>query len=415
MASNQNQLSMMDKAKTRMLFKHLFFATVIVSTPFIETKKYPRAATNMKVVYWNPDFFATLTLEVVMFVIAHEIFHILLKHGLRRLQRDPEIWNCACDYYINAKLKEYGYTLWQYTNPDGSPGGCLYDPRFDDMYEEQIYALLLTEQQSNPQPQPGDGDEKGGEEGDDGKPGPGKPGKPGQGKTRGGLRKDVLGDDLTDDGVNMNDPMERAKIERDIDATIARAMTIARQAGKMPAGLELLMEGSINPPQPWFALFVDYMTRLVNDEDTWNRRNRRIDQFVLPGRRNPGMGPVGVIGDTSGSMLEYNVFPQVGEEIDYMMQTAKPEFVQVIWADHADASYEERFEPGDVVTLHPHGGGGTDMRLPLKKMEEYEPDICVLITDAETPWPSEPTPYPLIILTTTGQSTPIWATTIRIR
>jgi predicted metal-dependent peptidase len=413
---------MMDKAKTRMLFKHLFFATVIVSTPFIETKRYPRAATNMKVVYWNPDFFATLTLEVVMFVIAHEIFHILLKHGLRRLQRDPEIWNCACDYYINAKLKEYGYTLWQYVNPDGTPGGCLYDAKYDGMYEEQIYALLLTESKSNPQPEEGggSGDEEGESEegeseegesgGDEGKPGKGKPGF-----TKGGLRKDGLGDDLTDEGVNMNDPMERAKIEREIDATIARALTIARQAGKMPAGLELLMEGVINPPQPWFALFVDFMTRMVNDEDSWNRRNRRIDQFVLPGRRNPGMGPVGVIGDTSGSMLEYNVFPQVGEEIDYMMQTAKPEFVQVIWADHEDASYEERFEPGDMVVLHPHGGGGTDMRLPLKKMEEYEPDICVLITDAETPFPDEPTPFPLIILTTTGQETPSWATTIRIR
>lgn len=390
--ANQNQLSMMDKAKTRMLFKHLFFATVIISTPFIETKRYERAATNMKVVYWNPDFFATLSLEVTMFVIAHEIFHILLKHGLRRGQRDPEIWNCADDYYINSKLKEYGYTLWQYTKPDGTPGGCLYDPRFDGMYEEQIYAILLTESKSKPE----DGESE-------------------PGFTQGGLRKDEIGDDLTDEGVNINDPMERAKIEREIDSVIARAMTIAKQAGKMPAGLELLMEGVINPPQPWFALFVDYMTRLVNDEDSWNRRNRRIDHVVLPGRRNPGMGPVGVIGDTSGSMLEYNVFPQVGEEIDYMMQTSKPEFVQVIWADHAEFSHEERFEPGDVVTLHPHGGGGTDMRLPLKKMEEYEPDICVLITDAETPWPSEPTPFPLIILTTTAGETPSWATTIRIR
>lgn len=382
MAASTNTLTAMEKAKGRMLFKHLFFATIILSTPFIESDRFPTAATNMKVVYWNPTFIASLSNELVMFVIAHEVFHIILKHGLRRGSRHHVIWNVACDFYINAKLKEYGFTIWK---------ECCYDPKYDGMYEEQIYQALLTECQSNRKP--GNG------EGEDGEQHPGCP-------------VDGLGKDLED--VPM-DPTERAQIERVIDSSIARAMTVAKQAGKLPAGLELLLEGVINPPQPWFALFVDFMTKFTNTEDSWSRRNSRFHNFILPSKRNPGMGGVGVIGDTSGSMLSYEIYPQIGEEITQMMITAKPEFVQVIWADASEASYEERFEPGEEVILHPMGGGGTDMRLPLKKMEDYEVEVCILVTDTETPWPSEPTPFPLIILTTTNGETPNWATTIRIR
>ena len=289
------------------------------------------------------------------------------------------------------------------------------------MSAEQIYATLAQEETNHDETDEGDGDDDddAGDDGDsddnssdpEGQPGkPGKPGKPGEGKPK----QDGLGRDLTDDDLP-NDPAQRALVENQIDQNIARAVTIARQAGKMPAGLDLLVEGIINPPQPWLALFLDYMTRFTDSEESWSRRNRRITDFILPSRRNPGMGPIGVIGDTSASMFEYRIFAQVGEELTAIAQTVKPEFIQVIWADYAEASHEERFEPYDQIVLHPRGGGGTDMTLPLKRMEEYEVDVCVLITDAETPWPSEPTPFPLIILTTTDRPTPSWATTIRIR
>lgn len=402
-----------EKARSRMLFKHLFFATLILSTPFIETKKYPRAATNMKVVYWNPDFFATLSVDVIMFVIAHEIFHILLKHGLRRGNRDHDRWNRACDYAINLQLKDYGFEIWSVKNALGQECGALIDERFRNMSAEQIYATFAQEETNHDETDEGDGGDDGdaGDDGDsdDNSSNPGKPGK-----TAGSQKQDGLGRDLTDDDLP-NDPAQRALVENQIDQNIARAVTIARQAGKMPAGLDLLVEGIINPPQPWLALFLDYMTRFTDSEESWSRRNRRITDFILPSRRNPGMGPIGVIGDTSASMFEYRIFAQVGEELTAIAQTVKPEFVQVIWADYAEASHEERFEPYDQIILHPRGGGGTDMRLSLAYIEKYDCDVVILITDAETPWPDQPTPYPLIILTTTGQPTPSWATTIRIR
>lgn len=362
-----------EKAQSRMLFKHMFFAAVIVATTMVETKtKCKRAATDMVRVYWNPDFFDTIDTKVVMFVLAHEIFHIILKHGLRQGGREHKLWNIACDHVINLHLLEQGFTLW----PD-----CCQDVRFTGMYEEQVYAILESEQRGEST-----------------------------------ILGDALGEDLVEGEADLNDPIQRVIVDQAIDRLIAQAMTMAKQAGKMPAGLAMLMEGVINPPLSWYSIFMEHMRRFVNEHDSWNRRNRKFADMILPTRRNLGMGPVGIIGDTSGSMTSYRIYPQVSEELTVMMEQARPEFIQVIWADHADFSHEERFETGDVINLHPHGGGGTDMRLPLKRMAEvYEVDVCILITDAETPWPSEPTPFPLIILTTTNEATPDWATTIRIR
>ena len=131
------------------------------------------------------------------------------------------------------------------------------------------------------------------------------------------------------------------------------------------------------------------------------------------------MGKLGFIGDTSGSMLTDQIYAQMGREISEANETCKPEQTIVVWADHAECSNEQIFETYDEVVLKPRGGGGTDMRLPLKYMEKHEVAICILVTDCETPWPDQPTPFPLIILstreTTWAQRVPNWAHVIRIR
>jgi predicted metal-dependent peptidase len=358
-----------DKARAQMLLKHPFFAAMVLSTNFIEDRTIPTACTNMINVRYNPDFMDSLDVPTCIFVLVHEIMHVLLKHGLRRGSRKPKRANMAMDYAINQELEESGITVWS---------NCLIDKKYAGMPFEQIYDIL--------------DDEAGGGDSED---------------------PDGTGFDVDPDARDSMTPAEAEDLSRQIDRRIAQAATMARAAGKMPANLDLLVEGILNPPQPWEVILREFMTRMVQSHETWNRRNRRFTS-VLPSREAKGMGELCIIGDTSGSMMIDNIFAQIAAEINYSNEMVKPERTRVVWADDEECSNEQVFEEGDPVVLEPKGGGGTDMRLPLAYMEQFDPCVVLLITDCYTPWPDGPTPYPLIVLSTTDEASPDWAMRIRL-
>ena len=58
---------------------------------------------------YNPKFIENLTIPELTFIIVHEIGHFLLLHEYRVEDRDLDIWNVACDLYINkAIVNEFG-------------------------------------------------------------------------------------------------------------------------------------------------------------------------------------------------------------------------------------------------------------------------------------------------------------------
>ena len=130
-----DNVTLMQKAKAQMLIRHVFFATLVLGTELREATERERkdiktAATDMKSIIYNPEFIEGLDVEVVTFVLAHEVAHIMFKHGLRRAGRAPRRWNHACDFAINLMLKDCGFKLWE---------RCLCDEKYRDMSAEQIY------------------------------------------------------------------------------------------------------------------------------------------------------------------------------------------------------------------------------------------------------------------------------------
>jgi predicted metal-dependent peptidase len=410
--SNQVTAVSMDnygKARAQMLIRHPFFASVVLSTEFIEDHKCETAWTDYIKVGYNPAFMSKLSIPVCTFVIIHEIMHIILKHNLRRGSRKPIRWNKAADYAINNELKDSGIEVWEH---------CLVDTRFHGMAAEQIYDILTEEADKK-----NEGRGKG--EPGKGEPGKGEPGKgePGKGEPGGGQGPDddddiedlgPMGQDLKPDACEGMTQAEASAASQDINGKIAQAATMARAAGKMPANLDLLVNGILNPPQRWEAILREFMTRMVYSNETWNRRNRRFT-VTLPSRIDAGMGELCIIGDTSGSMMGDKVYAQLQVEINHCVEFVRPERTRVVWADYAACTAEEVFEPGDEILLHPKGGGGTDMRLPLKFMEKYDPCCVILVTDCETPWPDAPTPFPLIVCSTTKQKSPEWCLRLDLR
>lgn len=377
-------MDLMQKARARMLLNHVFFGSLVLSSKWIKDKSIPTAATDMIDVFYNPEFIEGLRdVDLVQFVCAHEIAHIMFKHGLRRNGRNPTRWNIACDFAINLILRKAGFKIWEH---------ALCDDKYDGMSAEQIYDAREKEREGSSGKGGGNGQRP------RGVPGKGTPDHPSIGED-----SDGLGNDLREP-ANM-DAAAQARMTQQIQQRVAQAASMARMAGKMPAGLERIIDGILNPPLPWRELLREYMTDIVHDDENWVRRNRRF-RTVLPGKFSEAMGELVVIGDTSGSVGAEEL-KQVSTELTYIVEHVKPTLTRVVWADAQDCSHYEEFQPGDDVVIHPKGGGGTDMRKPLKYVEQFDPRIVVLVTDGYTPWPDVEPDYPLIVVLTTNAPCPV--------
>lgn len=364
--------SKLDKAKAQLLSKSPFFATLMMGTQLIEDRSIPTAATDGAKIFYNPEFINELSVDLVQFVLAHELGHMMYDHVGRKGARNPRRWNIAGDHVINLLLKDDGFTVWDQ---------AMCDSNYAAMSTEQVYQLLQQEADKNP--------EKQGE----GQPGEGQPGQ---------RQPSGIGDDLRDPAGGDAAKAGNATAMRQ---RVAQAANVARMAGKMSVGLAAFIDEVLNPKVSWQDLLRDYMTRTNKDDESWSRRNRRFGQVYLPARYSERMGEIVIIADTSGSIGQ-DELNQVAAEINAIAEDVRPECIRVIWADTKVAN-EQTFEIGEEITFAPAGGGGTDMRVPLEHVAQYDPEIVILITDGYTPWPDGEPAYPLIVCCTTNADVPV--------
>lgn len=373
------QMSKIQKIKARIMIRHIFYATILLSLPVKEDPNCPTGYTDMKGIYFNPNFLTKIDDDMIISFLVHELMHVMFKHGLRRGSRDPRLWNVACDFAINLIMKKAGFKDIKWKLDDGKPTQWLVDDKYDGMSAELIYDDLKREQEAN-----GGGS---------------KYGKDGDGDVWGGV-----GDDLREPS-EVQDADQSAELDRKITQTISAAANMARLAGKMPAEMEIFVRDMLNPAVPWQEVLRDYMLRVVHDTESWARRNRRFRHITLPARHDLRMGTLVYIGDTSGSITNEE-HKRSATEVTSIATTVVPESIRLLWADTQVAN-EQVFAAGEEVLCEPKGGGGTDMRVPLEYAEQFDPDVVVLMTDGHTPWPDAEPPYPLIVLCTTNVDVPI--------
>ena len=124
--------------------------------------KYKTMATNGVDLIFDPDFVRNQTerqdgnLRSVRFVIMHELLHAIFDHSGSRGMKDPNLWNQATDYAINAILvDDYdfgpGKGIYWPTDESGKTFG-LYDPYFHGMSPESIYKILEGDKKGEPRP-----------------------------------------------------------------------------------------------------------------------------------------------------------------------------------------------------------------------------------------------------------------------
>lgn len=330
------------KAKSLLILDHPFFGTACTKRPIIYTDTVPTAAMSATgQMYMNVDFCAPLSVQQLMFLLAHEAMHYMLAHGLRRGHRDPQAWNVAADKVINDTLIDAGVG-------DFIDGGVTLDGA-REMAAESLY-----------------------DENDDG-----------DGQGPGGLGNDI-GDPTDADGQPLDDAtIHQLEAEAKIDAI--QSAKAAKAVGKLPASIERIIEELVNVSTPWYDILERFMAGKIKDGYSWNRPNRRFiaRNIYIPGTDYvPKMGPVVIGVDTSGSIGPDEIAMFNGH-INRIIDTCNPEVVHVVYCDYDVAGVDE-YTPEDFpVTIQCKGGGGTSFKPVFDWIDTnaIDPECVVYLTD----------------------------------
>lgn len=344
----------LDKAKVAIVTQHPFFASLLMKRKLIVDKTIPTAGVDQRgQIYYNPDFFAKLSVDELVFVLCHELGHVIGQHASRRGTRTAKRWNIAGDAWINDMLKEANI---------GEPiKGCVDMAGSKDRTVDSIYDDLPEDQ-----------------EGGDGR-GPGG-----------------TGDDLLDRG-NPLTPEEADKIDAETRVEVAQAAQAAKMQGKMTTALSDLVAELIDVKTPWYDILERYMVSFAQGDYTWSRPNKRFDVYLPSIGKSPTMGEVVIQVDVSGSINETELKYYNGH-LARIMELADPEKVHVLYTDTSVCKHVV-FERGEEVALQFYSGGGTDMEEGFEYLarEGVEPEVFICLTDGYTDFNMEKAPpYPVV-------------------
>lgn len=352
-------------ARVGLLLKHGFFGNLATNLKLINADEWcATAATDGRNFYYNSRFINMLSRGELEFLFGHEVLHVVYDHMGRRNERDPQIWNIADDYAVNADLKRHRVGEFITTVP------CLYEHKYDGKPAEEIYDDLMKNAEKiniddlldklidDHMDGEGDGEDGEGEDGD--KPGKGKRPKP-----------------MTQ--------AERDQLRQEIKQQILAAAKAA-DAGSVPAGVQRLIKDMTEPKMNWKELLQTNLTSTIRSDYSFIRPNRRgwhLDA-VMPGMIPGEEVDISVAIDMSGSIGNEQASAFLGE-IKGIMEAFTGFKIHVFCFDTAIYN-PQTFNSDNLDTIEgyePQGGGGTDFDCIFTYLKERGEDTkrLVVFTD----------------------------------
>lgn len=339
----------MTRMRTGLIQRHPFWGTLALYLEIIETEEQPTMATDGRRLLYNKSWINKLTEKELEGVGAHEVTHCAYRHMTRRGERDHGLWNAACDYVVNRDLLEAKFEL---------PKPHLFDKRFDDMSAEQVYEILLKEQDNKGCPN----------------------------YTSCGIVLDAGSEDEADGKPSAAEVADLAA-EWDIRLRQAVATERARNAGNLPASIQRLFNMANKPTVDWRQRLRQFVDAGARFDYTWARPNRALFSIgiITPGMIADGINQLVIILDTSGSVYgRPEMMTAFLNELQGLMDESATKRLVFICAD-TEIKDPQIFEFGDKLNVKVVGGGGTSFAPAIEWVRENEPDTSALLyfTDLE--------------------------------
>ena len=345
-------------ARVGLLLKASFFGNLATRLKLINADEWcGTAATDGRNFYYNSRFVEMLRPKEIEFLFGHEVLHCVYDHFGRRGDRDPQIWNIANDFCVNADLKKHNVGEMITTVP------ALYDKKYEGMSSEEVYDdLMQNAQKINlsdlldkmiDEHLDGDGEGDGDQEGN---------GRPRLSKA------------------------ERDAIKDEIKEAMLAAASATQDAGNIPAGVKRMIQALTEPKMNWRELLRMQLESTIKSDYTWMRASRRgwhMDA-VMPGMKLDPMIDIAVAIDTSGSIGEA-MLKDFLSEIQGIMDSF-PAYKIHVFSFDTEVCNPQQYDSENLDSIaeyEPGGGGGTDFTAIFNylKAEEIEPKRLVVFTD----------------------------------
>jgi predicted metal-dependent peptidase len=385
------------RAKAKLMQLEPFFAMLLFKMPTYPCYQIPSMGTDGTLLLYNPEFVSEVLLRKdVMFVLLHEVMHVFFKHhfrgpikaeeakkmferlkrltekgkkdifledGIENIKHKMKEWNFATDYTINGHIIENIPQVPHSKELDpGGKVGLLYKRELSGTTSEKVYDEIKT-------PYDPDAD----------------PGSDDMGMGIGGVLPAGLGE-LTEGEVKA--------IEGELDNAVKAAAISAKKAGKLPAGVEGVIEDLYTTTTPWQDILRTVFTSINKQDYTFQYPNKRYTQHmmdygvVMPSLWGEEYQNVGFIMDTSGSVGEREK-QMLASELRHILEDYNIK-LHVLYCDtQAYTDSIQIFTKEDIrngrLKLNVKGGGGTSMRPAFDyyrdNMDEHGFEVVICMSD----------------------------------
>jgi predicted metal-dependent peptidase len=328
-----------------------------------ESKQVPTACVDKHGnIYFNADFFESLSEDMIHFVLSHEVMHLLLDHHNRLGGRQALLWNVAGDVLINEMLSEHftsqgvGLNLSEYI----TSRSFNFHIDHNTVTTEEVYELII---QNSPKGGKGLVDsEKGGIQGSN----------------------DLANFDHGDapEGETIREASEATpeNAKEWADAGL-EAATRSRMAGNCPAFMERQIDKLLNPEIAWNEVLAYYLRQKFcmssRNRHTFTPPNRRYlyQDVILTSRVGAKKPSIAFSIDTSGSMSEQDISKGVAE-----MDAIRKLYKVPVYLMEADYDvHRARWVNCNEAIPSLTGGGGTSFVPVMQHLLNNKPDIDLLV------------------------------------
>jgi len=403
--------ALMCQDRQRLLVRFPFTGGFLMRLEFVPVrdKRLRTAATDGDRVYFDISFCSKLNADERLFVMAHETWHCVLMHMLRRQTRDPQAFNVATDMEVNRMLTKEGLK-----SPD-----CALKPKaeWENLSAEEIYEQLLKQspqaesEQFDKHLYPGQSDEP-----------QSAPAQSSASSAPSAGESSTVTDQWGEVGFDKDfaPTITKDLAEKIRERVVAVAQQIERTRGELPAHLESVVKAAMQPQIRWQEVLAQFVTSCYGGSRRWLPPNRRhIGRGIyLQSSRNERLNAVVAI-DTSGSTTAD--LPQFFTELNSLLNTFGDYELTVIQCDCAIQHVEkfDGYNPFHAPEWETYGHGGTDFRPPFDHVAEHseiEPSCFIYITDGCGPAPERPPQYPVLwLLTGDGEKPAPWGWELRLK